>query len=139
MVDLFYEGLIQKEDFERVFQKDALLVPIPLYKAKLNQRGYNQAAFLAKGLGEKFSLPVADMLERVRATKSQISLDRKDRIENIKGAFRLKSSKEGIFQGKTIFLVDDVLTSGATLSEAARTLKRSGAGKVYGLTLAHGQ
>lgn len=139
MTDLFYEGLIQTETFIGTREEDALLVPIPLYKTKLNQRGYNQAAFLAKGLGERLSLPVVDLLERIRATKSQISLDRKERIENIKGAFRLKSSKESIFQGKTIFLVDDVLTSGATLSEGARVLKKAGAGKVYGLTLAHGQ
>lgn len=139
MTDLFYEGIIQKEDFFRLNLLDALLVPIPLHNVKFKQRGYNQAAILAKGLGEKLTMPVVDVLDRVRATQSQVNLDRKKRKENIEGAFALKDSGEKLVQKKTIFLVDDVMTSGATLSEAARILKKSGAGKVYGLTLAHGQ
>lgn len=139
MTDLLYEGLIQNENFERIRQQDALLIPIPLYKTKFNQRGYNQAAYLAKGIGAKCKLPTVDILERVRATSPQSSLNRKERRENIKGAFRLKQGEERSFQGETVFLVDDVLTSGATLAEAAHVLKRAGAEKVYGLTLAHGE
>jgi ComF family protein len=139
MTDLFYEGLIQNEDFMRIRQEKALLVPIPLYKAKFNQRGYNQAAYLAQGIGDKFSLPTVDILERVRATSPQSRLHRDERRENIKGAFKIACSDGKNVQGKTLFLVDDVLTSGATLAEAASILKRAGAEKVYGLTLAHGE
>ncbi|MDP3941311.1 MAG: ComF family protein [bacterium] len=139
MVDLFYESLIQKEAFARVYDDQSLLVPIPLHKTKYRQRGYNQAELLAKGLSVKLGVPVVSTLERVKKTQSQVSLDRKMRRENIAGAFVIAEKAGEILRKKTIFLVDDVLTSGATLSEAASVLKRGGAGKVYGLTLAHGQ
>ncbi|MBI2443153.1 MAG: ComF family protein [Candidatus Levybacteria bacterium] len=140
MVDLFYEGLIQKEAFFQSLHADTLLVPIPLHRTKYRQRGYNQVDVLAKGLGKRLGLPVASLVVRIRSTKSQVNLDQKARKENIAGAFAIAPGHEGTFSvRKTIFLVDDVLTSGSTLSEAARILKKAGAAKVYGLTLAHGQ
>ena len=139
LIDLLHEAIIQNEAFVTVGRPNALLMPIPLHLSKYRQRGYNQAEILAAGLGSKFSLPVVDLLVRVRATKSQFSLDRSKRLENIAGAFVLKESGGEVVKKKTVFLVDDVLTSGATLFEAAKVLKKAGVGKVYGLTLAHGQ
>lgn len=136
LTELFYEGIIQKEDFFAINPANSILVPIPLFKSKYRSRGYNQAELLAKGLGKKLQIPVVSLLQRVRATQSQVGLDRRKREENIKGAFAFAG--EGGVIGKTVFLVDDVLTSGATLSEAAKVLKKAGVRKVYGVTLAHG-
>ena len=139
LIDFFYEGLIQKEQFYTLIQKETLFVPIPLHESKLRKRGYNQSLLLAKGLGQKLDITVGDMLERIKATKTQVGLSQQDRAENIKGAFGLKrSSVEKVKKYKQIFLVDDVVTSGATLKEAAKVLKKAGVEKVWGITLAHG-
>jgi len=139
LVELLYESIIQSEAFVAVEKSNAVLVPIPLHCSKYRQRGYNQAEILAAGLGKKLRLSVSDLLVRVRATKSQFSLDRSERRENIIGAFAFKEGERETLRGETVFLVDDVLTSGATLLEAAKVLKKAGVEKVYGLTLAHGQ
>lgn len=171
LTDLFYEGIIQKEALNKVLEKDSVLIPIPLYKSKMRKRGYNQSLILARGLGKSLNLPVLDCLERIKDTKTQVGLKKEEREENIKGAFALKpkfeyrnskietnsklknsnSQKVSDFgfraSGLCVFLVDDVVTSGATLKEAAKVLKkahsassgRAGELKVYGITLAHGQ
>jgi len=136
-----YEGLIQKELFikaiEQFSNETIALVPIPLYKSKLRRRGYNQAQLLAQGLSKKLNIPTIDMLLRVKNTPSQVGLERKKRIENITGAFSVapNPSADGS-QYPNIFLVDDVLTTGSTLLEAANVLKRNGAKKVWGIALA---
>jgi len=136
-VDLFYEGLIQKEHFYRTITKDTLLVPIPLHPMRARKRGYNQSLLLANGLAKRFDLTVADCLSRVKNTVPQVGLSQKERQENIKDAFALKSgvNMQDVAQ---VFLIDDVVTSGATLKEAAKLLKKVGVGKVWGVTLAHG-
>lgn len=139
LTDLFFEGIIQKERFHTVLSKDPMLVAIPLYASKLRKRGYNQAEILSRGLGKKLGLRSKHLLQRIRNTPSQFKLSREERIRNIKDAFRIKENSKTIITGKTIFLVDDVLTSGATLSEAAKVLKRGGVKTVFGLALAHGQ
>lgn len=139
LIEFFYEGLIQKENFYRIIQQQAVLVPIPLHKAKYKKRGYNQAQLLAEGLAKKFPLRVFDCLERVKNTPTQVGLSQKERQENIKDAFFLKkTAKEIIKDFKQVILVDDVVTSGSTLREAAKILKKAGVEKVWGITLAHG-
>ena len=139
LIDLFYEGIIQKEAFHKALNSNSVLVPIPLHKSRFKKRGYNQSLILAKGIGKKLNLPVLDCLERVKNTKMQFGLKKEEREENIKGAFQVKSSKFKVKNFQQAFLVDDVSTSGATLKEATNVLKRAGVAKVYGLTLAHGQ
>ncbi|HVF69004.1 MAG TPA: ComF family protein [Xanthomonadales bacterium] len=139
LIDLFYEGIIQKEAFYKVLSEDSILVPIPLYKTKMRKRGYNQSHILAKGLGKRLNIPILDCLERIRDTKTQVGLKKEEREENIKGALRIKKQELRIKDSKHVFLIDDVVTSGATLKEAAKVLKKGGVGKVYGITLAHGQ
>lgn len=136
--ELFYEGLIQQEAFFQARQGKMLLVPIPLHLSRLRKRGYNQASLLAKDIGIRFGIEYCEVLRRSRLTKTQVGLTQKERQENMKDAFSCDSVKDSLIKGITVFLVDDVLTSGATLNEAAKVLKRRGAGKVYGLTLAHG-
>lgn len=140
LADFLYEGLIQKELFYNLIQEPTLLVPIPLHSSRFRKRGYNQAKLLADGLGQKLDIPVVELLERTKQTKTQVGLLQKERAENIKGAFSLKEGeRKYIKKLKHVFLVDDVVTSGATLKEAAKVLKKAGVAKVWGITLAHGQ
>lgn len=132
---LFVESLIQNEHFNKILNKDFILVPIPLYSSKLRKRGYNQAEILARELSKKIKIPVQNLLIRTKDTKSQFKLKKEQRQENVKGIFSLKN-KSFELKGKNIFLVDDVVTTGSTLKEAANVLKRGGANKVFGLTLA---
>lgn len=111
-----------------------LLVPVPLHPWRLLARRYNQAAVLAVALGRLHGIAVApDLLARTRRTQVQGHLGRDERRRNVRGAFALKDGA-GV-EGKTILLVDDVLTTGATLGECARVLTRGGAVAVDVLTL----
>lgn len=132
--DLFYEGLIQQELFFKINHAHAVLVPIPLHTARERSRGYNQSEILATDLGKRLGLPVKNLLTRTKPTVSQVGKTQKERRENIKGVFALK----GKVDASTVLLIDDVLTSGATMNEAAKTLKRAGVKEVWGLALAHG-
>ena len=148
-----YEGLIQKEVFIACLQESnqTCLVPVPLYKSKLKKRGYNQAQLLTQGLSKKLNIPTTDLLIRVKNTPSQVGLERKKRVENIFGAFSVNfnipafakaasfaevATKAESAGEANIFLVDDVLTTGSTLLEAANILKRNGVKKVWGIALA---
>lgn len=139
LTDLFYESLIQNELFIKTieqFNNGAIIfVPIPLHARRLRERGYNHAKLLADGLSAKLNLPVLELLQRTRATKSQFGLKLKDRKENLQNAFII-SPNTPITQHPNVLLVDDILTTGSTLLEAVRILKRNGAKKVWGLTLA---
>ncbi len=134
--ELLYEALIQKEEFARLLEKnDFVLAPIPLSSAKERGRGYNQSDLLAKMLSKKLGLPFANVLKRVKETKIQAGLTKKERRENLKDAFSLRLNKSNI-KGANVFLVDDILTTGATFDSAANVLKRAGASKVFGVALA---
>ncbi|OGH06398.1 MAG: hypothetical protein A2171_02285 [Candidatus Levybacteria bacterium RBG_13_35_9] len=134
--ELFVESIIQNENFMTQTQKgNWVFVPVPLFSSKLRKRGYNQSEILAKSLSEKFNFPVQNILKRTRDTKTQYKLKKEDREENMKNAFVLKNQNSKI-KSQNIFLVDDIVTTGSTLKEAANILKRNGANKVFGLTLA---
>jgi competence protein ComFC len=139
LIDIFYEGLIQKEVFTSILQTTTVFVPIPLHASRLKKRGYNQSQLLAESLAKRFGLVSLACLERVKKTQPQFGLSKEDREINIKGAFALKKQRTHSLSGMHVFLVDDVATSGATLREAAKVLKRAGVGKVWGITLAHGE
>ncbi len=110
------------------------MMPVPLYKKRQRQRGFNQAMVLCRGLGELKAIPlIEEGLVRTRNTAQQAKLNKEERKKNVEGAF------EGIvdFTGKNILLVDDVLTTGATASACAKALKKAGASKVYLITAAY--
>jgi ComF family protein len=128
------------EDLLPLFgETELLVVPVPLHSTKLRQRGFNQselitrAALKMKPSAGRFQLSPG-LLERRRETKSQIGLSRHQRRENIRGAFVVTRPRE--MAGREVLLVDDVFTTGTTVSECARILRRAGASRVYVATVA---
>lgn len=115
----------------------AVLVPVPLHPKRLRQRRFNQSLLLARALSRETGLEVAaHWLERVRATPSQGGLSAKGRARNVAGAFKLRTKLPAALKDLNLVLVDDVYTTGATLSACARALKRAGAANVSAITLA---
>ena len=110
------------------------IVPVPLHPARFRERGFNQADLLAKILGQRMNLTLSRALERTRYTTTQTAFDRTDRMENLRGAFRLRKRID--MRGLQVLLVDDILTTGSTLSECARVLREAGALSVYAVTAA---
>jgi ComF family protein len=112
-----------------------ILIPVPLHRWRLLQRRYNQAALMAMALGRATRKAVwADGLVRTRSTPIQGHLNRTERARNVAQAFAVNPKRE--VQGKNILLIDDVYTTGATVSECAKALKKAGAARVDVLTLA---
>lgn len=114
-----------------------LIVPVPLHYRRLARRGYNQAGWLAEALAKRSGVPLRiDLLKRVRATPSQAGRSVRARRRNVAGAFALRRGKRAALAGKRVLLVDDVLTTGATLNGCARILNQGGASAVDVLVLA---
>ena len=114
---------------------DAVIVPVPLHRARLWRRGYNQAALIARALARKSGAVLAvDALVRTRATPPSGGMGREARYANVAGAFRV--ARAAAITGRAVVLVDDVLTSGATGHACAAALKASGAARVNLLTFA---
>ena len=111
-----------------------LIVPVPLHPARERERGFNQAKLLAEILSAKIDIPLRPALERIRYTTTQTAFDRTERMQNLHNAFRLR--KKIAVRDLRVLLIDDVLTTGSTLSECARMLKASGATSVYAATAA---
>jgi ComF family protein len=124
-------------DLHPLFTEKVLLIPVPLYIRKLRQRGFNQSELIAREALKlaRVQLELAtDVLERRRETQSQIGLSRHQRRENMRGAFAV--AKASAVSGREVLVVDDVFTTGTTVSECARVLRRAGASKVYVATVA---
>lgn len=136
LTELLYESLIQQSAFIQALATKPVLIPIPLSAKRLRKRGYNQAELYAKGLKGKFGLEIQQLLVRSKETRPQFGLSREDRQDNMKDAFRFGGVN---VTQKTAFLVDDILTTGSTLYEAAKTLKKNGFEKVWGITFAREQ
>lgn len=160
--ELLYESLIQNEEFNHIIGSKLVFIPIPLSSKRFKKRGYNQAEILAKELSKKFGFPVCNCLDRVKETRTQVGLSKKERKENVAGAFALSSSVSvsqpvtsnvnrqtirasktsdqiQFLRGKNVILVDDVLTTGSTFSEASSILKRNGASRVWAIAFAREQ
>lgn len=113
------------------------IIPVPLHRTKLRERGYNQSDFICTGINDIMKLRVQNnVLKRVRYTKTQTQLSREERKENVNNAFELRTKRAGNIRGKNIILVDDVITTGATILECARILKDNGCGKILTCSLA---
>jgi ComF family protein len=116
---------------------DAILVPVPLHRWRLWRRGFNQSLVIARGVARLTGQHVADdLLVRQRATPMLRGLGRSARAQTLRGAFAVPSDKRPALRGRTVLLVDDVYTSGATAGACARALKRAGAARVVVLAWA---
>lgn len=133
--NLLYESLIQQEQFHKALQQKPIFIPIPLTKKRMKKRGYNQAGLLARFLSKKFQLPYKDLLIRKKETKPQYGLQKAARKENMQDAFAFS----GKYVPEAVFLVDDILTTGSTFAEAAKTLKKAGVTYVWGIAFARDQ
>ena len=128
----FLAPLMQKTLLENPQMLEAeFFVPVPIHKKRLKKRGFNQAQLLAENLSSLTQIPTLLALERIKNTKSQTKLTKKERAQNIKEAFMCSCPKE--IKKKAVILIDDVCTTGATLEECAKVLKKAGAREVYAL------
>lgn len=108
----------------------ACIVPVPLHSSKFRSRGFNQAELLARALGEETGLPVRKLLLKKKKTKDQKSLSRNQRIKNVKDAFEVDEAELGSDVPESALLIDDVCTTGSTLTACARILKECGVAHV---------
>jgi ComF family protein len=130
LVKIHFLLLNKKFDFS-----DFIFLPVPLSKRRLKWRGFNHAGEIAKELSEFFGAKILeDVLIKVKETKPQVNLPEKERKENLKGVFKVKNPD--LIFGQKIVLVDDVFTTGTTLSEAGKVLKETGTKKVIGMVIA---
>jgi len=118
-------------------KKEVLITAVPLHKNRYNQRGFNQSDLIAKKFAEFTGHKYQDLLTRKIETRSQVGLSRKDRLLNMEDAFIVVSGVDVL--NKTVVLVDDVVTTGATLNACAKVLKAAGAKKVIGMVAARNQ
>jgi len=115
--------------------RDYIVVPVPLHRHRLRERGFNQSLLLAKALSLHLGIPLEYLsLIRKKHTKAQTGLGKEERRKNVRDAFCVKDPQT--FKGKRILLIDDVFTTGHTLNECAKTLKKSGALAVIGFAVA---
>jgi competence protein ComFC len=112
------------------------LVPVPLHPLRKREREFNQAELLGRELSKRQEVPLWAALERVRYTVTQTHFNRRQRMQNLRDAFAVR--RNVVLQGKNLLLIDDVLTTGSTLDECARTLLMAGARSVRALTVARG-
>lgn len=137
LVELFLSFGGEDKGFVSFCRKEPSLVPIPLHSRRKRWRGFNQAELLGEMIAANLEVDfLPDLLQRIRSTKPQTKLNAEQRRENIQGAFSLNKNSKFEIHNSEFILFDDVWTSGATLKEAAKVLKRNGARKVWGLTLA---
>lgn len=125
--------LVDNELQRKPLQLD-LLVPVPLHRKRLAERGYNQAALLTERLSERLGIPMLECLTRTRETVSQAKLKAVARRTNVRGIFQCIEGTS--LNGKRVGVVDDVCTTGATLEDCARALKEAGSGTVWGIVVA---
>ena len=135
----FAAVLIKAPGVSDALQSTDLMLPVPLSKERLQTRGFNQAWELTCALANQSGRPTktdSTLLLRVKNTRPQTELLRQERLANVKGAFQVDPLRVGAIKGKRVLLVDDVMTSGASLFTAAQALQAAGATHVAGLVLA---
>ena len=130
--------LLHRNEHWRDFLRDAVLVPVPLHKRRLRERGFNQSERIARLFCHlDSSLEMQHLLERKLFTTPQVELERKNRLQNMADAFAFRK-KNVLDKDRRYVLIDDVFTTGSTIDACARVLRRAGGKRIDFLTLAHG-
>jgi ComF family protein len=135
-VGIFLGKLLGKEiqELNRIWKID-FIIPIPLHHLKKAERGYNQSYYIAKGLNKIVNCALKEnVVKRVKYTETQTAMNLLERKENISNAFKIH--KKDRIKGKNILLIDDVITTGATITECGMMLKEFGANKIYAASIA---
>jgi ComF family protein len=145
---LKYEGVkslgvrLGREIGERILQsprmcKADMVLPVPLHRSKERERGYNQSSYICRGISDVTNIPAQEnVLTRTRFTQSQTKLNLEERKKNVEDAFSVSKNVEVLIQGKSIILIDDVITTGATINACARVLREGGAENVFAASAA---
>lgn len=134
--ELAVKGLKLKFEKE-ILNEFELIIPVPLYKTKYRERGYNQSDYICTGINRYLDIKfVPHLVDRVRHTSTQTKLTREQRFDNMKDAFELNKKYKDQIYGKSIIVVDDVVTTGSTMNEVIKVLKDNGCRKVMGCTIA---
>lgn len=132
-----FSGLLQNApDVQQALDESDWIIPVPLSKQRLQSRGFNQAWELARRLQSSKAQANAKLLLRIKDTPPQSSLKRIDRLKNVKGAFAVDPLRAALLHGSRVVLVDDVMTSGASLFSAAQALRDVGVAHITGIVLA---
>ncbi|MFB0509491.1 MAG: ComF family protein [bacterium] len=134
LAEIFGKALTGLLNSDPILKQAEVLVPVPLHPARKRERGFNQSELLGFEVSRLTGIPVVNALRRKKNTKSQTTLDSKKRIENMQEAFIIKDNKTVV--NKKVILIDDVITSGATINSAAQTLLEAGVREVFGLVIA---
>jgi len=129
LAQLLEENIVERKE-------DIFLTSVPMYFLKKWKRGYNQSEILAKNIFTSSGVKYIPLMRKIRSHTPQSHLQKTDRLKNVRNSFILKKKYLSSLPGKTVILVDDVVSTGATLHEIAYILKRAGCEKVYGLCIA---
>ncbi len=113
------------------------IIPVPLHKSRLRERGFNQAYEIARTVNKERKTPILDCMMRTRATSAQARMGRTGRDENVQGAFAMKKGSASLSQ-KIVLIIDDVCTTGATIQQVANVLKNAGAEHIFAASFARG-
>ncbi len=127
------------EKFATLNLSPDIITAVPLHINRERERGYNQAKLLATFISKKFNMKYLDLCEKIKDNTSQTELDYKMRQENVKDVYKLLKNERKFIKGKSILLIDDIFTTGATTNEISKLLKSAGAKEINILTFAHAQ
>ncbi len=130
MVEALHNGGAKALDPDSV----DVVCPVPLHQSRLEQRGFNQSELIAEVVAESIGRPLSSLLERTRPTLPQVDLPAPSRAANVRGAFQARLQE--VIEAQRVLLIDDLHTTGATIAECARVLRRAGAAEVRAFTLA---
>lgn len=133
--DYLYTFLKNNNALREINLSKTIIIPVPLSRKRFNFRGFNQSAQIGKHLAEKYKIPFCEDLKKIKHTKPQSNLSREERLQNLNACFQW--SGENLHK-KDILLIDDVITTGSTLNECAKELKKHGARRIWGLVIAKG-
>jgi len=134
LMPFLYEYIEKNQEIKNIILNSTIIC-VPLHRFRMNWRGFNQAEIIARKIAEKYGLKYENLIKKVKRTKTQVGLSRKQRLFNLKNVFEINSPIEKLNQ---IVIVDDVMTTGTTLEECAKVLKKGGVEKVWGLVVARG-